>query len=616
MTDAALHLQQQYAPAALLGKVQAFATAWQSTQQLLDRQRHKGAFLGAPRVGPTVLAVALNEIPRSKTKTAAAPAAPVAAAAPPPPPQAYPPPPVDANGYPIPPQYYPVPGGQAPPQPYYAPQPGYYQPPPQPPQPPPAAKGKGGGSGKSQVRVQFMVVRVVDAGWGFGADDPMAKKPTRSPLAVSVGNQRHLCMHSYKLVEPDGPNGKKLKGPRTPEYALLSPGMVFSMGVWEDDKIAEAFAAQEEDIRPFDLLAIELLSKSNVPSRSDYAKDARLTIRTVRPIAHASLSAASPAWLPTRIFPSTVPDAAALLSHFTAGTHLGPTALALRAVHGEAFVTDEDAGVAPLPEGAIPREHVLQQSWISKQLAGTLYTLSVVPQGGSFAVGPDDILRYHGESGLLDTTGLPAPTFPIRYDERLHTTDRAWATHLLNVALYVGAVELLISVDTYTGNGASEGGNNVHGYARIRQGAWGDIFFNKTPLPQLPAFVAAALGGAARHHVAYELQPTLHLVLDSRTSTNPGKGKAATLFGAMLPAEDASWERGHAIIVFIDDAPVFHFIAPVAVPGAKGGSTASNRGFETLASLPTLTFDEEEAPAAAAAAPSAAKRPKARAATE
>ena len=585
-------------------KVQVLATAWQATQQVLDRQRHRGAFVGAPRMGPTILAVALNEILRSKTAPAAAPP-------PPPPPQPTPPPQpqpmmapppmvYDANGHPVPAPYgYPM---QYMPQPQYIP-----QPPPQPAQPQGwGGKAKGAGGGKANVRVQFMVVRVLDAGWGFGAEDPAAKKPVRSPLAVSVGNQRHLCMHSYKLFEPEGVDGPKFKGARTHEYALLSPGMVFSVAVWEDNKIASAFATQEGDIRPFDLLAIELMSKSNTPSRSDYAKDARINIRTVRPL--ATLSAASASWLPSRIFANGVPDAAALLSHFIAGTHLTPAALALRAPHGEPYVTDDDAGVAPLPENAIPREHVLQQSWISKQLASSLYTLRVTPTSGRFAVGADDILRFHGDAALLDATGLQVPTFPVRYDEKLHPADLEWTTQLFNIALFLGAVELLLAVDTYSGGSSGEGGS-VAAYARIRQSPWNDVLFAKAPLPQLPPFVAAFAGPQAlRHLVVYELQPTLHLAVDTRASVNPAKGATPSLFGSLLPIHNDSWERGHGVYVFVDGAAIFQFIAPIAVPGAAAGSSASTRGFETLTSLPPLVFEEEEEEEVKPAA--AAKRPK------
>jgi hypothetical protein len=507
----------------------------------------------------------------------------------------------DANGHPIfvqqpqvyvqQPQVY---------QPQYVPQPQQYA------QQQQQQGGKGGGKSKTNVRVQFMVVRVLDAGWGFGSDDPLNKKSARQPLSVSVGNHRHLCMHSYKLVEPDGPNGKKFKGTRTHEYAMLSPGMVFSLPVWEEGKIAEAFAEQQTDIKPFDLIAIELQSKSSAPSRSEYAKDARINILSVRQI--NTLAASSASWLPSRIFTTNVQDGAALLAHFTAGTHLSPAGLALRAPHGEAYVTDEDAGVAPLSENAIPREHVLQQSWISKQLASSLFAVRAVPSGGSFAIGPDDILRFHGEqSNILDLTGLQAPSFPVRYDEKLYTTNREWVVQLLNIGLFVGAVELLIAADTYSGGNSSENNNNISAFARIRQGPWSDVFFSKTPMAQLPPFIANYVTGPLRHIVAYELQPSaFHIVIDTRTGVNQASGKAPTLFGAFMPLEDESWERGHLLTVFIDEMPVFNCIAPIAFPGALAGSSASARGFGVLAAPPTLTFDSaddtDEAPAAAAAA--------------
>lgn len=615
----ALTGQGVYVP--LTAKVQTFVSAWQSTQQILERARNKGAAAGERRVGPTVLAIALNDIPRSKT---AAPAMPTMQ-----PMMMQQPQMVDANGYPIL-QQQPQPMMAA--QPMMAPQPqmvdanGYpipLQPQqmmmPQPQmmmmQPPPQAYGyvqpqqqqRGGGNNnnnnapkKRSVRVQFMVVRVLDAGWGFGSDDPLSKKSARAPLAVSVGNGRHVCMHSYELIEPDGANGRKLKGSRSHEYVMVSPGMIFSVGVWEDAKIAEAFAEQDRDIKMFDVLSIELLAKSLTTNRSSaYSKDSRIGIKSVRLV--NSLAASSPTWLPSRIFANSLPDATALLAHFVAGTHLSPSALALRAPHGDPSVTDDDAGVSALPTGTIHKDAVLQQSWISKNLASSVFAMRVTPTEGTFAIGPDDVLRFHGTDSILEAAGLTTPTFPVHYDAKLYSSNATWAAHLLNVALFVGAAELLIIADTYTGAGASEGDGNGTGttvaYARVRQGPWSDVFFSKVPLPALPSFVlSSVLGGpASRHLVVFEVSPKVHIVLDTRAGANANKAAAPVVFGGMMQPNDVSWERGHVVYVFVSEEPIFHFLAPIAVPGLAAGASATTRGFETLTALPTsLIFDDDD----------------------
>lgn len=63
----------------------------------------------------------------------------------------------------------------------------------------------------------------------------------------------------------------------------------------------------------------------------------------------------------------------------------------------------------PLPEG-------LSQTWIHGNLSNTLHVVRVVPTTGTFAIGPDDVLRFHGgEQPLAD---LPCNTMAVSFDTK------------------------------------------------------------------------------------------------------------------------------------------------------------------------------------------------------
>jgi hypothetical protein len=199
------------------------------------------------------------------------------------------------------------------------------------------------------------------------------------------------------------------------------------------------------------------------------------------------VSAASRFVVPSALAATSLLHHAVLRAHHHAATHLGLTPARLdtelqRVVVEPASAADASSSSAeapPLPPSlsssstAAAHHHPLlpeglQQDWIRESFSPTQSLVRFVPTNGTFVVGPDDVLRYHPPGGegddalLLD---LPCCTLTVQYDRRQYppppattTTMMAtmathahdpWVVKLFNVGLLVGAVELLIAVDTY-----------------------------------------------------------------------------------------------------------------------------------------------------------------------
>jgi hypothetical protein len=365
---------------------------------------------------------------------------------------------------------------------------------------------------KKMARVSFVVLRVMDAGWGSVEGEPIGRE------SASAGNSRGgrrggggggnaakprtVKDHLSHLIRRDGCNhavmhsfdvGPKVgnvyhRGSRAAECFIVSPGMVFTLRVW-DDKLPKVFEGQTTDVQPFDLAFIELSAKST----NCKVKTNQLDMRRFQSLPGVSI--ASRVVLPSALVSTSLLHHTVLRGHHHAATHIGlssarlnaelllqapspptPTMMMTGLIGGTTVVAEEEEEVeveAPtaaaaaaatpplllLPDG-------LEQDWIRESLSPTQSLVRFTPiNKGTFVVGPDDVLRFHhgGEEGhmILD---LPCGTLCVHYDPRQYaqphtptTTSAAvqthdpWVVKLLNVGLLVGAVELLIAVDTYKG---------------------------------------------------------------------------------------------------------------------------------------------------------------------
>ena len=557
-------------PAQLAAKATAFAGAWETAARTLDlRLGHPSELPTEQRFGASVLAIALAPIPIAQTiGTAGAVLSPeqLAAAA-------------AASDM----QF----GG--------GPQ-------------------AGGGVKSKGVRVPFMVLRTLDSGWTSGSADAgrggrgaPAKKEmlTLSFGAPGSSARPHLLMHSFNLV--GGFQGAKaMRGARTTEYSVVSPGMVFSISVWEERKIFEAFKDQTGDIHPFDLLVIELTTKSTT-ARTESAKESRMQIRSVRSLS-PKVSAAAFGLVPPRLLPTSIHGANSLQAHYASATHLTAEALSLRSAPLPTAPENEDQtlGVAPIAPSEWPQG--LHQLWLRGNLAPTSRLLSIVPSGGLVALGADDQLYYHGDAAFGDASGLGISDarLPLAYETRqFGDKNREWVVKLFNVARIAGALELLVAIDLYRG-GQEDRPPTAFVFARVQTATLVASLRASAPITPLPQGVVAAFtetnksaATLLRHLAVYPLVAAggaggaagdgAWMVVDTRVFTSRVKAgdenAPPLLMGAFVPHQDALWERGHNVHVFVEGRYVFHFVAPITLPGIRLFAPVSAAAAEALTTL-------------------------------
>lgn len=445
---------------------------------------------------------------------------------------------------------------------------------------------------KRSVRFSFVVLSVLNKGWGGGTGNSSGAKNVREQLTYLVQN-KHVRMHLFEML------GLDQRGARSPLCVVLSPGMVLSMSVWSSttdrgDKIHEVFANQTTDIKPFDLLMVELSTKSTKVDKSEQANEAKLMLRKVSQLPKAT--AASVLAVPSRLASPSVDYATRLSVHHAAGTHLTPEALSVRGPL-ETGLCDEDIGTAPC-DVAIEG---WQQSLMRNNLATTVFFIHTVPTSGTVGAGPDDVLRFYGNEAFLEATGLKVHTFAVKYDERQYAP-MDWAIRLFNVAILGGALEMLVAADLYGGSDGSRE-PNVTGFLRIRHSAMVDTLLNAKPAADLPACVVDTFSDGKReatlkHLVAFpfgKADGDQWFVLDTRDEINKRHNtEDAPLWGALVPKTNAAWVRGHMVYVFVDGRLVFYFVAPVAVAGVRIVASVSGRSLETL-DLPAESSEEDEA---------------------
>jgi hypothetical protein len=484
------------------------------------------------------------------------------------------------------------------------------------------------------VRMPFVVLKVLKKGFASGtnAAEKHLRSKGREPLAF-MHNEHHVRIHQF------ADTNSKNRGERLPECVLVSPGMVFSLSVVSSidskDAIHTVFESQTSDIRPFDMLLLELILKGNkvVASAPPESLESKLGLRSV--VQLPGLTPASVFQVPARLASTSLDNAAALAHRFAEGTHLQAEAVELRGPL-EPGLKDEEIGVSPCE--TFP---TLKQTLLRNNLAKTNYFLHVVPRTGTVGTGADDVLRYYGDASLAEATGLTiATTFPVRYDETQYG-GLEWAIKLFNHAIAAGALEILIAADLYASDQREP---SLVGFLRVRHARFMDIFLHRSPRASMPegvvsTFKASKRGGALRHLGLFTLpeddaNETLVWAIDTRVETNAltphaddtkteetgeGPPRPVTLRGALMPKEDPSWQTGHTVYVFHEGRLVFYFMAPLTLHGIKVKPVLDTRRIESVALPPasSLMDDDdvdndamEEEPAAPATPPPPAPAPK------
>jgi hypothetical protein len=147
----------------------------------------------------------------------------------------------------------------------------------------------------------------------------------------------------------------------------------------------------------------------------------------------------------------------------------------------------------------------LNQELIKSNFAQTISVVRISPTMGTFALGADNILRFHSEGALAD---LPHGSIIVRFDPRQYPSGNAenliWTIKLFNIAVIVGAMELLVAVNTYQrrndGGGDGGGGDGpqretkFYAFARIETAAFTNLIRKQVisqKLMPIPAPISA-----------------------------------------------------------------------------------------------------------------------------
>jgi hypothetical protein len=504
---------------------------------------------------------------------------------------------------------------------------------------------------KRGVRLSFVLLRVVRQGFASGENSRVPQrngKPSREPLTFKHADH-HVRVHQFETL------GMSMRGARTPDYVVLSPGMTLGMSVWTStsdtkDSIHAAFKHQTADIKPMDLFVVELALKGSSrdnPATSDLARESKLSLRGLRQL--PGLTPASIFQVPARLASPSVALAETLRVHFAAATHLSDAAALAARGPLDAGLRDEDLGTLAQPLS----EEGLNQKLIAQNLAKTTYFLHVLPRAGVIESDADDVLRFYGDaSEMARTTGLTTGAMPLLYDEAQFPS-REWAVKLFNLALSAGALELLIAVNLGADASllsATADAAPVIAYARLRQSRFVELLLSKDAvLPKVPDEIAEVFrtgkrGAALRHMIAVRMAEgadkpeegdgeeeedappsgdTLMVIdtrveqnsktIDPNTTTESEGATPQRLLGCVMPSDNPTWARGHMLYLFVGGRLVFYMVAPIEVAGMRAIAKVSARNLTALALPGAEEEEEEEAPpppkaVKAAAASSSSKK--------
>ena len=469
----------------------------------------------------------------------------------------------------------------------------------------PSAGGGGGDAAdfsaekNSSTRITFFVIKMLSPGWssvpaqggggggggkkgGNNANNGKNNNNNKGPTdKLSEAFGEHVLMHSYQLLKKGGYS----RGPRSSECLALSPGMVFTLKAWSKN-VAIIFKEQTENINPFELAVVQFSIRSTSSEKVDEMVEIK-SINTIPCVSVSSFRLVQP-----ELLPGSMQQAAVMRSRYADGTYLQQ--------HYQELVDTKG----------------LKQDWLKNNLSSTVsvVVLNSSASGissGTFAVGPDNVLRFHLEGGstLADLPLMTSGTLLIHYDCSLYQgAPRDWVVGLFNVALSMNSMELLVAVDTYEG-GSSDKEQIVNAFARINvssiTAAMLRLASGVTEAPP-PAKIISAFeeqGTPRKHITVYAFADNkLHLAIDTRKVSKRASGNNPEAGFTTIKHVDAEWSKGHNAYVFSDARLVFHFVALVDIAddsgcNGGGGGPGCLRGLKTIA-LPSATafsiVDEEE----------------------
>ena len=395
-------------------------------------------------------------------------------------------------------------------------------------------------SSKRPTRVTFMVLRLLAPGWSTLPANAAAvgdKKGAKVKQAERFGD--HCLAYSYQLLKRGGYS----KGIRSPEGVMISPGMVFTLNTFPTN-LAKVMKITE-DMKTFDMGVVELMLKSTECTKGTEMMELK-GLLAVKGCSPSSLRVVD-----TAMMPRSLQDAAEMKTRFGDGSYLSK------------------------------REDNVKQEWLKDNLSATVSMMAFKVQskmGNSFAIGADDVLRFHGP-----VAGVPVDAFEVTYDPRQFGGAPAdWVVGFLNVLTDMcnDAVEVLVSVDSYQGKESATA--PVYGFVRLHLAALAAAWQSKDAIgfAAFPKAVASVFSEAQRPNLAcipFD-DDKMYLVVDTRRVSRASAGRAPMLG---LNHVEAPWTKGYNAYFFTEGRCVLHFV--VSADSGCTTNLAGARGLQTLA---------------------------------
>ena len=443
------------------------------------------------------------------------------------------------------------------------------------------------------ARVTFMVLKALSPGWTSvspaGSDKENAgKKPAASgrggaykpPPEIKdklnhLLDGEHVLMHSYDLVNL---RGVYMRSTRSSDCIAISPGMVLSMMVWGKGFLSVFKEQKGSDFMPFDIGVIQMSTKSMQSTAVESGQI--LEIKSFTRMDGASLGGAR--LLGHGILSNSLKECAVQRSRFADGSHIGELSSELTA------------------EG-----RVLRQSMVKGNLSSTVSLVrAAIEKGqGTFAIGPDDVLRFHPTESLSD---LPGAQISITYDANgFGGASKDWVCKLFNVLALAGCMELLVVMDSYKpkNDASAEEDAALSAFARPDIGTLLGLLLKKKPEAAGDLDGMKAVFGSAANFMGVYDAAGVNVVLDTRVMTkratsaeNPPPPKGLTTI--VHPA--SGWERGYSVNFLFEGRLVHCAVVPIT---GDTGTDGNKHVLSTIAAVKwaadeLVDFEEEEEPAA------------------
>ena len=433
------------------------------------------------------------------------------------------------------------------------------------------------------LRTTFVIVKMLCPGFTYIEND--SEKDTKFAKGKSAAAKgpkeklgkmdgENVILHTYKI---ESKKGVYRPSKRMEECVALCPGMVINCMIW-GDKIMGVFKEQKEDFLPFQFGIVQMYIKSNSSNASDSGRMLEFkSLISLDPIAYS-------------------PSSFKLLKTENV---LGGS------IQGADVIRDRILDASSISEQN--KQHV-NQSLIKGALSTTVNILTVTPNPshGTIAMAADGKIKFFLQQPIGDVKGY---AINLSFDRLAHHcpedgSNDEWMVKLLNVCMMVGAVEILVVIDSYKNKDIMESEVVYDGFARIdisviqkRLIACKECeqllqFAEPKKTALLTVFESQGIQNAAKNLLVFgSCAAELDILIDMRKMTS--KKDSCDPISSALVHHDANWKKGYMMYVFFEGKSVLSCILPLAENGSMFFSERAKRGLASDVQFADLIKDVE-----------------------